>query len=163
MLKNDDQAVFEFESSRHELSDQAYWPILGHIWVNAPKTKGKFDRRYSDAYRRLFASNRPERNKLMTLAEYERLTSLLSPLTVHRGCQAMVNERGLSWSLKIKTAVDFAYTYYDYDRLWLEGTCDVSRIYAYFDYDNEDEIIIKGEEVDVHKSTMISLPLGQYY
>lgn len=145
------------------MSDQSYWAILGHIWVNAPKTKGKFDRRYLEAYHRLFVSGRPERNKLMTPAEYKKLTSLLSPLTVHRGCQAMVNERGLSWSLKIETGVNFAYTYYDYDRLWLEGTCEVSKTYAYFDYDNEHEIIIEGEEVDVHKRTMISLPLDQYF
>ena len=131
--------------------------------MNAPKTMGQFDRRYSEAYRKLFASDRPERNKLMTPTEYEKLTSLHSPLTVHRGCQAKINERGLSWSIKVETGVNFACTYYNSNRLWLEGTCDVSKIYAYFDYDNEDEIIVDGKDVDVHKKTKISLPLNQYY
>lgn len=69
-------------------------------------------------------------------------------MKVFSGCQAGLNEDGLSWSLDSQVADHFARTYYPFGpRSVLCGTCHPKDVIAYFDYDNEREVIICGEEV----------------
>jgi hypothetical protein len=141
-------ALDEFVKLQAAMSDWEYWSLLGHIWVFSNKEPGVFNHHYSRTYRGLFASKRAGREQLMTPHERATLSTFVNPLTVFRGCQTGLNENGLSWSRDQGLAEWFAYRYYPYaPRSVLRGSCNPTDAIAYFDYDNEKEVIICGEKI----------------
>jgi hypothetical protein len=148
-------ALEEFTRLQGAMSDWEYWSLLGHIWVFSQKDPGVFNHHYSETYRGLFASSRLGKEQLMTPHERAALSSFGTPMTVFRGCQTGLNENGLSWSRDQEVAEWFAHRYYPYaPRSILRGTCNRIDAIAYFDYDNEEEVIIWG--VDVAGKTKIN-------
>jgi len=148
ILDNHDVALDQFVEVQANLCDWEYWSLLGHIWVFSRKVPGVFNHRYSQSYRRLFASTRRGKEQLMTPQERSALSKFRIPLTVFRGCETDLNENGLSWSLDKAVADWFAHNYYPLGpRSVLRGICNPTDVIAYFDYDNEREVIVCGEKV----------------
>jgi hypothetical protein len=151
-----------FEATCNALSDNEYWTILGHIWVHAPKKNTEFKHEHSQRYRRLFASPRPGREKLMTPSERSFLLSRSDTLNVYRGCQQNINERGLSWTFHLPVAINFAYEYYKGGKIYLTGECAASDVIAYFNFSKEFEVIVPGEKVNVTSTDPIPNPIPDH-
>ncbi|MBS0261399.1 MAG: hypothetical protein JSS02_05535 [Planctomycetes bacterium] len=161
--KNVDTKTAEtFDANCAALNDCEYWTILGHIWVHAPKKNTEFNHAHSQRYCRLFASPRLGRDKLMTPTERSFLLSRRDTLTVFRGCQQNLNERGLSWTFGLPVAIDFAYEYYNADKIYLTGECAATDVIAYFNFSKEFEVIIPGKNVNVIATTPVPYPIPQH-
>jgi hypothetical protein len=139
-LTIDEVAVLCFDRIKDALTDDEYWTLLGYVWVSNTKDKNHYHPSYTDLYRRLFSSQRPGRDNLMTPDELKKYRSLPGTVTVYRGCGEK-NEAGLSWSLSKETARRFARTWNKPPWFILEGKCGPSDMVAFLDYDHEQELI----------------------
>jgi hypothetical protein len=92
-----------FTLIQSKLSDTQYWSLLSDIWTDTENQWQGLNK-----WKQLLSSNRPSRHYLMNEEEFNLLQSLPDEVTIYRGCQAGINENGLSWSLNKKKAEFFA-------------------------------------------------------
>ena len=119
-----------------QLSDAKYWSLLSSIWTDTENAWQNLDE-----WRKLFNSNRPHQERLMDRDEILALSSLPDTVKVYRGCQKVVNEDGISWTLKRDKAQWFA-TRFSKDGVVLEKEISKRDIIAVFTNRNEFEVII---------------------
>lgn len=139
-LTFDEVAILCFDKIKDRLTDDEYWTLLGYIWVSNTKDKNHYHPSYTDLYRRLFNSTRPGRENFMTPDEQKKHRSLTGEVTVYRGCGEL-NEDGLSWSLRMDIARDFARDWNSPPWSYLIGECRPSEMLCFFNRDNEQELI----------------------
>lgn len=136
----DEVAILCFDKINHVLTDEDYWTLLGFIWTSNTKDKNHYHPSYTQLYRQLFSRQRPGRDNLMTPDEQKHHRSLPRVVTVYRGC-GKHNEDGLSWSLSKDIARGFAHDWNNPPWSYLIGECKPSEMIAFFNRDNEQELI----------------------
>jgi hypothetical protein len=119
------------------LTDTEYWKLLGSIWTDTENQWQNLDK-----WSELLDSDRPSKNYLMDEEEDQFLRSLPDTVTIYRGCQKELNQKGLSWTLKRDKAKFFA------NRLGKRGivlqrTISREQIVALFMGRNEWEVVWK--------------------
>ena len=124
-----------FSLIQNKLSDTQYWSLLSDIWTDTENQWQGIDK-----WKQLLSSNRPSRHYLMTEDEFNHLQSLPDQVTIYRGCQAGVNENGLSWTLDKKKAEFFA-NRFSKDGIILERTISKNDIVAVLTGRGESEVI----------------------
>lgn len=124
-----------FSLIQNKLSDTQYWSLLSDIWTDTENQWQGIDK-----WKQLLSSNRPSRHYLMTEDEFNHLQSLPDEVTIYRGCQAGVNENGLSWTLDKKKAEFFA-NRFSKDGIILERTISKNDIVAVLTGRGESEVI----------------------
>lgn len=127
-----DRAFTLFFENKHRLSDPCYWEILRTMWI----ANGK--RETLIAFRQMFQSKRPFKRFLMTIEEEKVFSELPDPITAWRA-KTKVGDVGISWTLNREVAERFAKAY---ERVIIERQLPKSRITAYFNRRNEQEIIV---------------------
>lgn len=137
-------ALLCFDKIRPSLTPTEYWTLLGHIWTANTKDKTHYHPSYTSVYRNLFTQDIDQQHTMMTSDEQSAYSRLRKSLTVYRGC-GEDNKQGLSWSLSEKTARGFARDWNNPPWWILKGTCAPTDVLAYFNRDNEREVIILGE------------------
>jgi hypothetical protein len=148
-------ALLEIE---HLLPDKDYWKCLNLVWANIEISTP--DRR---EWLRLFTSQRPHRELLMSKTERKRLAAMPDTLTIYRGYAKGRARSGLSWTLSEKRAHFFA----DYaagnrrrilcghtggSSMVVCGKCHKHDVLAYFNNRKEQEIVIDGRKVLAKRS-----------
>ena len=124
-----------FSLIQNKLSDTQYWSLLSDIWTDTENQWQGIDK-----WKQLLSSNRPSRHYLMTEDEFNHLQSLPDEVTIYRGCQAGVNENGLSWTLDKKKSEFFA-NRFSKDGIILERTISKNDIVAVLTGRGESEVI----------------------
>jgi len=122
-----------------------YWEILAKNYTMCNNTY-----RFKKELKEVFTDNVPGREKLITDKAKEILENLPEQVIIYRGMSVTENETGdygISWTLDKKVAEKFAFNYiHNYDTIGQEHivkelVVDKSKIVAYFDGRNEQEII----------------------
>lgn len=124
-------------------SDQ-WWAVVGDVWIDSENLW-----QHADEWRELLAL--PDARAIMTDDEREALAALPDVVTVWRGCQATLNEDGLSYTLDRRRAEWFAVRFSgrgDHEVL-VEATVPRDRIVAYLTRRGEDEIVAHDADVTV--------------
>jgi hypothetical protein len=124
-----------FSLIQNKLSDTQYWSLLSDIWTDTENQWQGIDK-----WKQLLSSNRPSRHYLMNEEEFNLLQSLPELVTIYRGCQAGVNENGLSWTLDKKKAEFFA-NRFSKEGIILEREIPKSDIIAFLNGRGESEVI----------------------
>jgi hypothetical protein len=131
VLNEKDKAVDVFIENRYRLSDQCYWEMLRTMWI--ANGKGK----YLLMFRQMFQTKRPFKKFLMTVEEEAVFNALPDPVTALRA--VAVEDEGISWTLSKEFAEQYAK---HLRRTIVEKQFPKSRIVAYFNRRNEQEIIV---------------------
>ena len=124
-----------FTLIQSKLSDTQYWSLLSDIWTDTENQWQGLNK-----WKQLLSSNRPSRHYLMNKEEFNLLQSLPDEVTIYRGCQAGINENGLSWSLNKKKAEFFA-NRFGKEGIILERKIPKSNIIAFLNGRGETEVI----------------------
>ena len=124
-----------FTLIQSKLSDTQYWSLLSDIWTDTENQWQGLNK-----WKQLLSSNRPSRHYLMNEEEFNLLQSLPDEVTIYRGCQAGINENGLSWSLNKKKAEFFA-NRFGKEGIILERKIPKSNIIAFLNGRGESEVI----------------------
>jgi hypothetical protein len=154
------QGVFFRIHSR--LSDDQYWKTLRDVWsleeVTFPHKRN---------WIRLFRSERPARELLMTSDECDRLATLPEKVCVFRGIGNCRHKNGLSWTLSVETARFFAnyacggrrscFGFSGLLPVLVSGWCRKRDVLALFLDRKEDEIVIPAGLVCDKKLELVEL------
>jgi len=138
--------VAVFAKLSKKLTDAVYWKSLGELYIY---TENIWQRKRQLA--RLFKSDRPHRQQLMSAYERRYFSSLPNRLTIFRGSQSM-RVQGWSWTLDKKKAMWFAKRM---ERLGFAvskiatGKAKKSDVIAYFSRRKEKEIVIDPSKVKI--------------
>ena len=138
--------VAVFAKLAKKLSHAVYWKSLGEIYIY---TENIWQRKRQLA--RLFASDRPHRQQLMSAYERRYLARLPNRLTIFQGSQSK-RIQGWSWTLDEKKALRFAKRL---ERLGFgipriaTGRAKKSDVIAYFSRRKEKEIVIDPSKVKI--------------
>jgi len=124
-----------FTLIQSKLSDTQYWSLLSDIWTDTENQWQGLNK-----WKQLLSSNRPSRHYLMNEEEFNLLQSLPDEVTIYRGCQAGINENGLSWTLNKKKAEFFA-NRFGKKGIILERKIPKSNIIAFLNGRGEYEVI----------------------
>ena len=124
-----------FTLIQSKLSDTQYWSLLSEIWTDTENQWQGLNK-----WKQLLSSNRPSRHYLMNEEEFYLLQSLPDEVTIYRGCQAGINENGLSWTLNKKKAEFFA-NRFGKEGIILERKIPKSNIIAFLNGRGESEVI----------------------
>jgi hypothetical protein len=124
-----------FTLIQSKLSDTQYWSLLSDIWTDTENQWQGLNK-----WKQLLSSNRPSRHYLMNEEEFNLLQSLPDEVTIYRGCQAGINENGLSWTLNKKKAEFFA-NRFGKEGIILERKIPKSNIIAFLNGRGESEVI----------------------
>ena len=124
-----------FTLIQSKLSDTQYWSLLSDIWTDTENQWQGLNK-----WKQLLSSNRPSRHYLMNEEEFNLLQSLPDEVIIYRGCQAGINENGLSWSLNKKKAEFFA-NRFGKEGIILERKIPKSNIIAFLNGRGESEVI----------------------
>jgi len=124
-----------FTLIQSKLSDTEYWSLLSDIWTDTENQWQGLNK-----WKQLLSSNRPSRHYLMNEEEFNLLQSLPDEVTIYRGCQAGINENGLSWTLNKKKAEFFA-NRFGKEGIILERKIPKSNIIAFLNGRGEFEVI----------------------
>jgi len=124
-----------FTLIQSKLSDTQYWSLLSDIWTDTENQWQGLKK-----WKQLLSSNRPSRHYLMNEEEFNLLQSLPDEVTIYRGCQAGINENGLSWTLNKKKAEFFAKRF-SKEGIILERKIPKSNIIAFLNGRGEFEVI----------------------
>jgi hypothetical protein len=123
-----------------QLKDTQYWSLLADTWID---TENAWQNRAK--WRKLFNSNRPYSNYLMSEEEDNAMRSLPQMVTIYRGT-SFKNEKGLSWTLSKEKAEFFAQRFNASKGRVLEKQVDKDQILAVFLGRGESEVILKGDK-----------------
>jgi len=124
-----------FKEIEHLLSDTAYWKLVADIWTD---TENQWQN-YKE-WKDLIGSKRSNRHYMMTEEEDNLLRSLADEVTIYRGCQKGINEKGLSWTLD-KSIAEFFANRLGKKGIVLEKKISKSNIIAVFTGRGETEVI----------------------
>jgi len=124
-----------FTLIQSKLSDTQYWSLLSDIWTDTENQWQGLNK-----WKQLLSSNRPSRHYMMNEEEFNLLQSLPDEVTIYRGCQAGINENGLSWTLNKKKAEFFA-NRFGKEGIILERKIPKSNIIAFLNGRGESEVI----------------------
>ena len=124
-----------FTLIQSKLSDTQYWSLLSDIWTDTENQWQGLNK-----WKQLLSSNRSSHHYLMNEEEFNLLQSLPDEVTISRGCQAGINENGLSWSLNKKKAEFFA-NRFGKEGIILERKIPKSNIIAFLNGRGESEVI----------------------
>ena len=100
------EALDAFLVIENDLDPPDYWRLLGDAWNAAEAVAAN-----EETWRRLFSSDRPNREMLMTQAERPHFEALPDEVTIYRGHSHDGGDRGLSWTLERDHAVAFAHQF----------------------------------------------------
>jgi hypothetical protein len=138
--------VAVFARLAKKLSHAVYWNSLGELYIY---TENIWQRKRQLA--RLFISDRPHRQRLMSAYERRYLARLPNRITIYRGSQSK-GMQGWSWTLDEKKALWFAKRL---ERLGIgiprvaTGRAKKSDVIAYFSRRKEKEIVIVASKVKI--------------
>jgi hypothetical protein len=118
-----------------KLSDTDYWKLLSDVWID---TENQYA--YLKEWKRLLTSKRSNCHYMMTEEEDNLLRSLADEVTIYRGCQKGINEKGLSWTLD-KSIAEFFANRLGKKGIVLEKKISKSNIIAVFTGRGESEVI----------------------
>ncbi len=124
-----------FMEIEKELSDNAYWHLLGHIWLDSEniwQLKG--------TWLKALKSKREHGELFMTGHERIQLRKMTNTMTVYRGCSNK-NKHGYSYTLDLEKAKMFAQKW-GVDAMIVEKTIKKKDVFAYISRRNESEIIL---------------------
>lgn len=129
--------LWAFCKIKHCLLDPAdYWSLLSEIWIGSENIFQN-KRQWLDC----LMADVPKRELFMTDKERGILEQLKLPITIYRGHKSL-NKCGLSWTLDRKTADCFAKRCYGLGEVRAAILHDKSKIFAYLDGRDEQEIIL---------------------
>ena len=100
------EALDAFLVIEDDLDPPDYWRLLGDAWNAAEAVAAN-----EETWRRLFSSDRPNREMLMTQAERPLFEALPDEVTIYRGHSHDGGARGLAWTLDRDSAVKFAHQF----------------------------------------------------
>lgn len=100
------EALDAFLVIEDDLDPPDYWRLLGDAWNAAEAVAAN-----EETWRRLFSSDRQNREMLMTEAERPFLEALPEEVTIYRGHSHEEGARGLAWTLERDSAVQFAHQF----------------------------------------------------
>ena len=132
VLNQKDRAVEVFFENKHRLSDPCFWEMLRTMWI----VNGKMEN--LETFRRLFQLKRPFKRFLMTTEEEKTFNELPDPVTAFRA-PGRVGDPGISWTLNREFVERYAKSM---KREKVEQQFPKSRITAYFNRRNEQEVIV---------------------
>ena len=147
----------------HLLSDKDYWTCVADVWY-------RIDTSFSERgeWLRLFMSQRPHRELMMSKAERKRLAAMPETLTIYRGYEKGRARSGLSWTLSENRARIHAESDANRDRRALLygvatggvpmivcGKCHKRDVLAYFNRRSEQEIVIDPHKVFAKRATAL--------
>jgi len=122
-----------------KMKDRDYWQFLVAIWSDTENAWQNLAQ-----WQRLFNSDRPEKKHLMDEEEFFYYQKLPDTVTVYRGCQRGVNEKGLSWTFDKEKAKFFAQRLKKDNSIVIQATVDKKQVIAVLLGRNEQEAIING-------------------
>lgn len=123
------------------IDDALYWKCLKHVYIN--KEVRLSDR--LEFWLKCFAAERSNRESfLINDEEKMAFNDLPDTLTIYRGYRHKQFEKGISWTLSLKTAVWFAYRLSTLGgkAMVVFGTCKKADVLGYTNDRQEQEIII---------------------
>ena len=145
------------------LPDKDYWKCVADVWY---RTDFSFPER--GEWLRLFVSQRPHRELLMSKTERKRLAAMPGTLTIYRGYEKGRARSGLAWTLSEKRARIHAESEANRARRALFygiatggvpmivcGKCHKRDVLAYFNGRKEQEIVIDGRKVFAKRDTTL--------
>ena len=100
------EALDAFLVIENDLDPPDYWRLLGDAWTAAEAVAAN-----EETWRRLFSSDRPNREMLMTEAERPHFEALPDEVTIYRGHSHEEGARGLAWTLDREGAVRYAHQF----------------------------------------------------
>jgi len=127
--------VEAFKKIEEKLGDVSYWQMLTHIWVD---TENQYA--YLKDWKKLLTAERQHRHYMMNEEDDQLLRSLPEEVTIYRGCQKGLNEKGLSWTLD-KSKAEFFANRFSKKGIILEKKIPKSEIVALLTVRGETEII----------------------
>ena len=131
------------------MSDSDYWDMLQWLWQD---TENLWQNKR--LWLGLLKSKRPERERLMSSADYDRFSQLESEVVIYRGCMNK-NKLGLSWTLNGTVAKFFALRFRA-TGLLLKGTCARAAILACFEGRGEEEVVVEPRKVTLLQVVEVS-------
>ena len=136
------EAFIDFIEFHDDVTDKDYWESLGWIYTDSENIHA-----YADVWRKLFTSDRPERELIMDAEERERLaTGLPAMFTVWRGYDPFYEDHQMSWTLN-KHKAEFFAKRYQKDGELARAVVNKSDIIAYFNSRGEEEIVIMPDKL----------------
>lgn len=144
-----------FYSISSLMDDDAYWELLGHIWVDTEHPNQPSNKRF---VRELLLSKRSDHIKMMDIDEQIYLNDLPSIIDIYRGINNIKDKHGFSWTLDQSKAKWFAGRFAkDKKGMVLSGHARKSDVIAYLNGRNEKEILINPKVVtDIKIITVIN-------
>lgn len=124
-----------FKKIEKKLGDVSYWQLLTEIWVD---TENQYA--YLKDWKKFLTSERQHRHYMMNEEDDQLLRSLPEEVTIYRGCQKGLNEKGLSWTLD-KSKAEFFANRFSKKGIILEKKIPKSEIVALLTVRGETEII----------------------
>lgn len=126
-------------------SDEEYWENLAYVYMIQDFTHVSYE-----VYKMIFSSDRSNRDKLMSDEDIKFLENLSENITIYRGGAKIEKNTGygISWTLNKDVAqqfVDRKKTLVSDDLEILEITIHKSKVVAYLNQRNEEEIIYLGD------------------
>lgn len=119
-----------------KLSNKDYWELLSDVWVNSENIWQNLA-----TWKELLTDNRSGKMHFMNAEERKKLRSLPDVVTVYRGCTNK-NKNGLSYTLDKNRAIFFTKYRFAKDGRVIKKEVPKTKIFAYLNGRNEDEIII---------------------
>ncbi len=128
-----------------ELRDEEYWPWFRRVWEDAefPSTNKAL------IIKLMLKGPQNLRQLMMTDGERSALLNLPHSLKIYRGCHTRRYMRGLSWTLSQERALWFALRSFRSTGIIVEGGCSKSNIIAYLNARQEEEIVIRPDDVRI--------------
>ena len=136
------------------MTDEQFWRMVSEVWADSETNS------HGPIWQRIWRTERPRREQVMTQKEHRKLSRLPDPLTIYRGCQDTQALLGLSWTISRDQALRSARQFAGDGATPLLATAQVARksIQAYFD---PDVVVVLPEHLDGLISTEVQFPLGK--
>jgi len=145
MVSSEDRMEKFFEIEPFLLTDEMYWSYLGGAYTTSSNNQ-----KHSRKIKKAFASNKKNRELVMSKEDRIAFNKLPQNLTIYRGMSVKEKESGdfgISWTLNQEVAKKFADRYiHNYDSIEEEHTLlklvvNKKDVIAYFPSFDEEEII----------------------
>ena len=134
------------------MSDEQFWRMVSEVWIDSENHSQN-----AKVWQRLWLTERPRREQVMTQNEHHELSRLPDPLVIFRGCQDAESMLGLSWTVSRKKAIWFANRLPRARTKPVLATAQIMRksVQAYFFDQGEFEVVVLPDDLRYVTSTKV--------
>jgi hypothetical protein len=137
------------------MTDEQFWRMVSEVWTDSQDKSQNYR-----IWRRIWLTERPRREQVMTQTEHRELSRSPDPLTLYLGCQDAPTIQGLSWTTSRRQALQAANRFLRDGGTPLLVTTRVAKksVQAYFD---QGEVVVLPEHLGAMTSFEVHPMLGK--